>query len=164
MQQKRGKTAGGGGGGTRCRKGAKCRKLFLYLLCNGHKTHRKCTQNTAEGVPGRAAADVTNITTIRSEEGQRAHWGEVVTKWKQGGTVPELTREKLPDNVPQRDQPGRDQSAAPCMLPKDPEEIRGAQASRSDPETIRSTHTGKRSECVTITRHIKRGKKPEQKG
>lgn len=67
------KLQGEGGGGTRCRKGAKCRKLFLHLLCNKHKTHKKCTQNAAEGVPGRAAADVPNITTIRSEEGQGAH-------------------------------------------------------------------------------------------
>ena len=97
------KPQGEGEGGTRCRKGAKCRKHFLHLLCNGHKTHKKCTQNAAEGVPGRAAAGTAYSEAPKEARNEapknekhhfnsvpnKEHTGENVAMMKQGGTVPE---------------------------------------------------------------------------
>ena len=83
--------------------------------------------------------------------------------WKQGGTVPELIKGEAAGQCTTEGTTWKRSERRTVHAAEGSRRDQSATASRSDPEPIPSTHTGKRSECVTITRHIK-GVKTGTKG
>ena len=95
---------------------------------------------------GTAYSEAPKEARNEAPKGEKHHFNSVPTRthWERCGNYEalrnrsgRLIKEKLPDDTtPER--PGRDQTAAPCMLPKDPEQIRAPRL----PDQIPTTHGG----------------------
>ena len=127
---------------------------------DAQEMHPKCSGRSARA--SRCRCYQYNDHTERGRT--KSTPGEVVTKWKQGGTVPELIRGEAAGQCTTEGATRKRSERRTVHAAEGSRRDQRGTASRSDPETIRSTHTGKRSECVTITRHIKRGKNRNKRG